>query len=436
MTELEEREKLRRKRQKARKKRRRKKNFLSALTVVIVLLSAFVITIKICNPDFDYSTLIPKAPIDKIADFVNEDILGKTTTTEPQTTAKPTTTQRPVNSADYDYAEFDEFAFDTALQGNQIGNLLNKSNGTVTYSSRYIYYSIANKGIYRFEPVEEKNSKLIADDYNFTYLNVLGDYLYAIENGNTLVRIAVAGASKMNIADNVRFVYLYNDKLYYIGTDNTVGFIDTESLERTVLYTAQADKQVFFAGISLSRVFFVLYDGVGETYNEYITVSTTDKTDKKYFRTDSKGGEIINLQLEGGFMYFYQRQSDGSYSLCRQKFGSEKVVTLLENCNMTDYPVVCANRLYFTEYDIDKNRIKARELNMNSSDIKTMLTMPDADTNGSVAVGYGYQYVFLTGSKSGENGVPNDDFAFRGSCIYTSSSGDNTLRFKDGKLVY
>lgn len=433
MTETQERERLRKQRQKARKRKKARKNIIAVLTILIIVLAAFVITIKLCNPNFDFSSLVPEKQVQQVASFVKEDILGKTTTAPPETTTKPTTTQRPVNSADYDYVEFEDFAFDTALQGNQIGNLLNNTQGTVTYSSSYIYYSIMGKGIYRFEPVEEKNSKLIVDNYYFTHLNVLSDYLYALD-GNTLMRIAVASGDKMNITDGIEFIYLYNDKLYYIGTDKTVGFIDTSSLERTVLYTAQADKQVYFAGISLSRVFFVLYDGVGETYNEYITVSTTDSTDKKYFRSDTKGAELINLHFEGGFMYYYLKQADGSYSLCRQKFGSQEVVTLLDKCSMTDYPVVCANRLYYSEYD--DNKIKARELNMNSFDIKTMLSVSDADTNGNIGVGYGYQYIFLSGSKSGIDGVPNDDFTFRGSCIYTSSSKDNTLTFKDGKLVY
>lgn len=140
-----------------------------------------------------------------------------------------------------------------------MGNLLNKSNGAVTYSSAYIYYSIEGKGIFRFEPNEEKNAKIVSGNYNFKYLNVLGDYLYAVDvNTSTLKKFSVSGGDGVNISDNIAFAYLYNDRIYFVGTDNAVGFINLSDNNKTVLYTAPADKTVSFAGISLSRVFLLL----------------------------------------------------------------------------------------------------------------------------------------------------------------------------------
>lgn len=425
----QERQKLRKKRQRARKRKRARKRFLIFLTILIVALAAFVITVKICNPDFDFSTLLPNEKAQQVVKFVNEDILGKTTTTEPQTTTEPTTTQPTTKAADYDYVEFSDFAFDTSLQGNQLGNLLNKTNGAVTYSSSYIYYSIPNKGIYRFEPNEEKNKKVKADNYNFKYLNILGDYIYFVDtDSNTLNRCQIGGGDILKVSDNVSFAYLYNDRVYFIGADNTVGYIDTENFEKTVLFTGQADKTISFAGISLSRIFFVQHDNVAD-YSEYITVSLTDSNDRQYFRDDTLGDDIINLQLECGFMYYYQKQADGTYNLCRQKFGSENIVTLAEGCNATDYPVIYSNRLYYTS--LDGSKMQALELNMNSMSTSVMVSVSDTDTSGTMAVGYGYQYVFLTGTRS--NG---GEEVFAGSCIYTSSSRDNTLIFSDGKLKY
>ncbi|MGN1122777.1 MAG: hypothetical protein ACI4RR_00415, partial [Eubacterium sp.] len=382
----------------------------------------------ICNPDFDFSTLIPGEKAQQVVKLVNEDVL-KRTTTQPSTTKKSTTTQPTTKSADYDYTQFSDFAFDTSLQGNQIGNLLNASNGRVTYSSRYIYYSILGKGIYRFEPTNEKNSKVNVNNYNFKCLNVLGDYIYAVDaDTNVLKKSQITGGDMVNVSENISFAYLYNDKIYYIGSDNTVGYMNTSDFSKTVLFTGQADKTISFAGISLSRIFFVQHDNVAD-YNEYITIALDDKTDKMYFMDDTKGDSIVNLQLECGFMYYYQKQSDGSFNLCRQKFGSEKTVTLLEGCSVTDYPVVYANRLYYTERD--GSDINAKELNMNSHEAKTMVTVSDTDTASSIGVGYGYQYVFLTGEKTA-----GGERVFSGSCIYTSSSKDNTLTFKDGKLKY
>lgn len=428
MIDEQERQKLRKKRQRARKRKKARQNFLIFLTILIIVVAAFVITIKICNPDFDFSVLIPREKTQQVVKFVNEDILGRTTAA-PSAAEKPTTTQPATKAANYDYTEFDDFAFDTALQGNQLGNLLNKTNGAVTYSSSYIYYSIPGKGIYRFEPVEEKNKKIKADNYNFKYLNILGDYIYFVDtDSSTLNRCQISGGDILKVADNVIFAYLYNDRIYFIGADNTVGYITADGFERTVLFTGQADKTISFAGISLSRIFFVQHDKVAD-YSEYITVSLTDSSDRQYFRNDTKGDDIINLQLECGFMYYYQKQSDGTYNLCRQKFGSEKVVTLAENCSVTDYPVIYSNRLYYS--NIDGSKMQAVELNMNSMETTVMVSVKDTDTSGTMGVGYGYQYVFLTGTK-----YDGGDNTFAGSCIYTSSSRDNTLIFSDGKMKY
>ena len=44
------------------------------------------------------------------------------------------------------------------------------------------------------------------------------------------------------------------DKIYFVGTDNTA-FINLSDNNKTVLYTAPADKTVSFAGISLKERF-------------------------------------------------------------------------------------------------------------------------------------------------------------------------------------
>lgn len=95
-------------------------------------------------------------------------------------------------------------------------------------------------------------------------------------------------------------------------------------------------KPVSFAGISLSRVFFVTHDSVAN-YDEYITVNLSDSNDVLNFRDDTKNNEIVNLSFECGFMYYYKKNDDSTYSLCRQKFGSDNVVTLVDNCSVTDY---------------------------------------------------------------------------------------------------
>lgn len=164
-------------------------------------------------------------------------------------------------------------------------------------------------------------------------------------------------------------------------------------------------------------------------YDEYITVNMSDANDVLNWHDDTNNNDIVNMSLECGFMYYYKKNDDSSYSLCRKKFGSENEVVLVENCSVTDYPVVYSNRLYFSE--LDGSKFKARELNMNSNEVKTMLSVSDCDSTGSIGIGYGYQYVFLIGSKS-----ENSESVCKASCIYTSSSGDNTLSFNGEKLTY
>ncbi len=417
-----ERAEQRKKRKRAQRRKQAGKNFLIFLSILILAVAAFLITTKVLDPDFKISSLIPQEKVQQVVSFVKEDVLKQTTTTTaPPTTTRPTTTKRQ----NYDYTSFDDFAFDTSLQGNQVGNLLNKSNGTVTYSSSYIYYSIAGSGLYRFEPNSETYTDLVVNRYNFTCLNVLGDYIYMVDtDSHKLKKAQIVGGDMVNVADDIDFAYLYNDKIYYVGTDNSVGYIDINSLEKTTLYQAEAGKKVNFVGISLSRIFFTTYDEVSKYY-EYITVALNDKSDRRYFMDDSRDGNIINIQLECGYFYYYKKQTDDTYNLCRQKFGSEQIVTLLEDCSLTDYPVIYANRLYYSA--IVGDIIQAREYNMNSKDDKMIVYASRPDDINSIGIGYGYQYVFLFGNSQG---------LYRGSCIYTSYSRENAIYFSNGGWRY
>lgn len=409
------------KRQKKRKKKKIGKSILIFISILVLGVAAFVITMKLCNPDMDLLQIIP---VDSAVQYVKEDVL-KQTTTLPETTTEEITTRPP----NYDYAESIDFTFDTSLQGNQVGNLLNNSKGAVTFSSAYNYFSINNSGIYRFEPVEEVNANVRVDNSNYKYLNVLGDYIYYINTDtNKLIRSNVTGGEDKEIADNIAFIYLYSDKLFFVGTDNTVGFIKIDDFSKTVLYTAQSTKELKFVGISLYRIFFTEFDTTTKT-QQYITVSLKDSADKQFFRDDTNDNEILNMQLECGYMYYYQRQADNTYNLVRQKFGSTDIVTLLTNCTYTDYPSVVGNRVYYTE--LDGSTVKAMELNMNNKNTKVMLGMGGADASATAAVCYANSYTFLVGAVTSSG-----DVQYRASSIYTSSSNDNTIAFYDGAWHY
>ena len=86
MDQTVEKERLRRRKQNQR--RARTKRFFMVLGVLVVALATFLITVKICKPDFDFSLLVP----DKAVTFVQENVLGHTTTAP--TTQAPTAPPR------------------------------------------------------------------------------------------------------------------------------------------------------------------------------------------------------------------------------------------------------------------------------------------------------------------------------------------------------
>lgn len=410
-----------RKKRRGKKKRRKTlKKILMAISVVIIFLASFVITVKICKPDFDFQTLIPQ----KAVVFIREDVLKQTTTT----TTKPTTTTTTAPTY-YDYIDSSEFAFDGAKQGNQLGSILNESGGVIAYNASYIFFAKDGSGIYRFASAEETTKKLQTDVKNCSSLNVVGNILYFVNNDtNELLKCSVNGGKTTALASDVSMCYVYNSQAFYMDTDRSCGYVDTTSGEKYHLFTAAMGNELSFVGISLSRVFLTEYNpSTHET--EYITVSLNDYSDINYFRAPTFEGDIVSMFLENGFFYYYQIQEDGNYDLCRQKYGSQKIVTLLQNVSSTDYPVVCLNRLYYAE--IDDNKFKAKELNMNGNKRKTMITVSDVRGDAKLGIGYGYQYIFVTGKKS-ENGKK----IYKGTCIYTSSSSDNVMDFKDSKWQY
>ena len=175
MNQTVEKERLRRRKQNQR--RARTKRFFMVLGVLVVALAAFLITVKICKPDFDFSLLVP----DKAVTFVQENVLGRTTTAPTtQAPTAPPTTEKPTYA---DYKDASAFAFDTSKQGSQVGNILNKTHGAVTFNGAYIYFAAPGQGIYRLAPTEETTTK-VKGVKNACCLNIMGDFLYYIDKGS------------------------------------------------------------------------------------------------------------------------------------------------------------------------------------------------------------------------------------------------------------
>lgn len=398
----------RQKRVKKRKSRKAAKTCLFILALIIIALAAFVITIKILEPNYDFSALVPKQAVE----FVNENVLGRVTSTEAhsETAARQTTTQPTLT-----YLDFDEFDFDTSVQGNYLGNILN--GGKAGTDLTYIYHIVDGKGIYRFNPSSEDYTLYYKTSDTLSSLNLRGDYFYYVnESNHNLYKLQKGSSAPKKVAENVRYVYVYDSTVIFVTNDNKLCAMDVKTLIPITAYYS-ADYRLDIIGISLDRIFFSLTDEYNNTV-EYRTVDTFGHESAVKFRDDSTAGDIMYPMMENGFLYYYEKQSGGSYNLCRQKFGSQNAVTLVENAQANDYPTVDSNRLYYSEYGNDK--YKMLELNMNSGKSKTLIA---AESEGNIAYQHGGEYDFIIG-----------DGVYSASCVYTSSA--NIMKFKSGKWKY
>jgi hypothetical protein len=191
--------------------------------------------------------------------------------------------------------------------------------------------------------------------------------------------------------------------------------MDVKELTPVTAYYS-ADYELDLIGISLDRIFFSLTDEYNNVV-EYKTIDTYAHQGAVDFRDHEQLDNIKYPMMENGFLYYFEKQDSGSYNLCRQKFGSDKVVTLVEDTQAIDYPTVDSNRLYYSESNSGK--YKMMEFNMNSKKTKTLLSAKCDDADYF----HGGEYDFIIG-----------DDVYSASCVYTSST--NIMKYKNGKWKY
>lgn len=400
--------KARAKRKKQKQEKKAGKVALLVFSLIVVAVAVFVITIKYINPSFDFSSLLPKSVVTIVNEKINESAPVETT----ETTTQVTTTE-PI----MDYIEFEDFDFNTSKQGNYLGNLLN--GGKIGTDLTYIYYVVDGMGIYRLNPNTEAYALYYGSSDNLGSINLRGDYIYFVNEATSqLMKLQKGKKEAVPVADDVKLAYVYDNDVYFVTYSNYLYTMDVKALEPKALYYS-ADEQLDFVGISLSRVFFTVTQADG-TVN-YLTVDNKASEKQSHFRESTTLGEIMSMEIENGFMYYYQLQADGTYTLCRQKFGSQLVVPMVTNALTGQYAVVDSNRLYYPE--LDDNKLKMRELNMNSGDVKTLLKVSDVDTANLPVIQHGWEYDFIVG-----NGK------YSASCVYTSST--NVMKLKDGNWSY
>ncbi len=388
---------------------------LVIIAVLVLLIAAGLLSVKYVFTDFYFSSVLQNK---EVADFVDESIIGRTTTT---TTLPVETTTETTTLSQVSYLDHSDFEFESSKKGAMIGNILN--GGKVDKDNGVVYHIVDGRGIYKFLPDSESYSCVYKSSDTLSSFNIRGDYFYFVnESDNALYKVTKSGKNLAKVADNISLAYIYDTTAYCISVNNEVVVVDTQSFTPTTLYSGNGNK-VGLIGISLDRVFFTSEDTLGNV--SYLCVPSVGGTAEN-FKADTANGEVTSLLMDSGFMYYYEKQADGTYNIIRQKYGSQKTVTLIEGTQLNKPVVVDQNKMFYA--DLDGDKFKMYELNMNSDAIKTMLYSGNVTSSDNVFIQHGGEYDFIIGERS------NGDRIYRASSNLTGSS--NVMTFGDGKWSY
>ncbi len=373
---------------KHKKSRKAGKTVLTVVGVTVLALATFLITVKVSNPNIKLTELLP------VTEFKDAFSRFETTENSVTVTKTETTTQPEYNAPEkvVDYLPFSEFEFNTSIQGNSMGNLLN--GGLVGTDMTYEYHIVQGNGIYRLNPTTEECVSFYKTKNELSTLNLRGEYLYFINNNSDeLCKLKKGETTPEILAKNVSFVYVYDDTVYYVTNSDSIYITDTQGENSELLYTCNKGT-LRFAGVSVNGVFFTVS---ADNNIDYCFINTKNKK-LNCFRETTQNNELIKLYIENGFMYYYEKQVDGEYNLCRQKFGSDKIVTLTDSVNTQSFPIVDSNKLFYSR--LKKEKYQLVELNMNSNEEKIMMTVSKVKADNDLNFYHGGEYDFIIGKKS------------------------------------
>lgn len=404
----------RQERRKRAKTRKNTKIILGLIAVLICVLVAVGIVINRFVPNFDFTAYLPKT----VVDFVDDKLTREEKTTVAETTTIPETTLEMM-----DYIEFDDFDFNTDVQGNTVGSILN--GGYVATDLSYIYHYVDGKGVYRFAPSTEAYSCMLSTSDKITCLNLRGGYIYYVnKSNNALYRLSKESKKSEKLSDNVSVAYVYDNYAYYLTNNGKICVMDLTTLVPVTAYYSNG-KDISFVGISLSRVFFTETDSTGKV--RYLTVDNFAHSTVKEFRSPTTKDDIKNIILENGFFYYYKKQYNNTYDLCRQKYGSDKVITLVKDVTSNNFVEINSNRLYYSNL---KNGVYSlKEINMNNDDEKLILYTENVGNDNQLSFYTAGEYNFVIGNK-----IENNYYAYMASSIYTSSN--NIMYFSNDSWHY
>lgn len=400
-------EKRRRKSEKRSSIRKFFKVVLFVVGVVVLALAAVLALLRYAFTDFYFESIIPDK---EVASYIDEKFIGRTYALE--TTVTQTTL--PVYES-MTYLDSSDFDFQNEKKGNFVGNILN--GGKACKYNSYAYHIVDGAGIYRFDPNGETYKLVMSVPDKISSLNIYdGDYYFVEDESGWLCK--GSSGSYHKLTPNIKSAYIYDGKAYCVSTYNQIMSVDTSSGNARVLFSSEKGRELSIVGVSLDRVFFTLKYENGRT--EFLcTDLKLAKTES--FKSASLNDEIKYMSMENGYLYYCLKQNDGSYNFVRQKFGSQNVVTLIENKDFSSFAVTDSNRV-FCSY-VDGGTVFLDEYNMNSKQQKNMLTATGVKSAGNVGAYHCGEYDFII-----------DDGVYRASSNLTSST--DVMTFSNGRWSY
>ncbi len=262
--------------------------------------------------------------------------------------------------------------------GNTIGNIRNY--GYSAYYKGKIYYVSpdADGKKIRINRVDKngKNQKIILEvEYNILSLNAYNDYLYFIGTSSIESQEAEESSNITDYVDNKIYkmktdgtglevindnefsnddyqIYVIKDRIYYIGTDYNIYYMDLNGSNRTQVnrnrsgFLGISDKYILYNDYPIATNVAEREANASQDSEQYITyIMDIDGNNISTFN----GDRLYSVNVVGDYIYY----TDSDKNICKVKAdGSEKQVliyTSAYNLNVSN------NRIYYLNYKDEAN---------------------------------------------------------------------------------
>ncbi len=301
-------------------------------------------------------------------------------------------------------------------EGNTIANIRNY--GYVVSDNNYIYYMCPSEdgkriGINKIKKDLTGEVKTLIDgEWEITGLNILNGYLYfvtlqeleveaqteqqQIQVDNKIHRIKINGTKHEVINDNefndsCYEIYAIDDKVYYIGTDGCIYFMNLDGSKKTKVNNDASG----FIGITDKYIFYNIAkkrDGEEEKYITYIM----DRNGKN--ARPINGEKLYNISVVDDYIYYITKER---YIHKIKIDGTED--TMLSDQTAYSMNVTEEGIFYLNYYKQEGKNVGVAvyRMDLNGENIKELKKLDEY----SPSLGEVDDWLFYTDQKSGEGRI-------------------------------